>query len=86
MNSGFNYWWNLPGSRHNNGCVFGFADGHAEYRKWRGGLIQGSYWQSQGLGTGGTDIGYTSVAATAPADLQDLAWAQAGGPLYPTPP
>jgi prepilin-type N-terminal cleavage/methylation domain-containing protein/prepilin-type processing-associated H-X9-DG protein len=28
--------WNLPTSRHNNGCNFSFADGHAEYHKWHG--------------------------------------------------
>ena len=29
-------WWNLPGSRHNNGATFSFADGHVEYWKWHG--------------------------------------------------
>ena len=29
-------WWNVPGSRHNNGCTFSFADGHIEYWQWRG--------------------------------------------------
>ncbi len=29
-------WWNLPGSRHNNGTTWSFADGHAEYWKWHG--------------------------------------------------
>ena len=28
--------WNLPSSRHNNGANLTFADGHAEYRKWKG--------------------------------------------------
>ncbi len=28
-------YWNLPASRHNNGCVLSFADGHAEDWKWR---------------------------------------------------
>jgi prepilin-type processing-associated H-X9-DG protein/prepilin-type N-terminal cleavage/methylation domain-containing protein len=34
--SGINEWWSLPGSRHNNGCTFSFADGHAELWKWHG--------------------------------------------------
>jgi prepilin-type N-terminal cleavage/methylation domain-containing protein/prepilin-type processing-associated H-X9-DG protein len=34
--SGVNKWWNLPGCRHNNGCTFSFADGHAELWKWHG--------------------------------------------------
>ena len=31
-----NRWWNLPGSRHNKGTTWSFADGHAEYWKWHG--------------------------------------------------
>ncbi|MBI3849259.1 MAG: prepilin-type N-terminal cleavage/methylation domain-containing protein [Verrucomicrobia bacterium] len=29
-------WWNWPASRHNKGCTMSFADGHAEYWKWKG--------------------------------------------------
>ena len=32
--------WNLPSSRHNNGGNLTFADGHAEYRKWKGPNVQ----------------------------------------------
>ena len=28
--------WNLPSSRHNNGCSLSFADGHVEHWKWLG--------------------------------------------------
>ena len=28
--------WNLPASRHNGGCNLTFADGHAEFHKWKG--------------------------------------------------
>ena len=28
-------WWKLPTSRHNNGGLLSFADGHAEYWKWK---------------------------------------------------
>jgi prepilin-type N-terminal cleavage/methylation domain-containing protein/prepilin-type processing-associated H-X9-DG protein len=31
--------WNLPTSRHNNGCNLSFADGHAEHWKWLGQAI-----------------------------------------------
>lgn len=31
-----NKWWNLPGSRHDNGTTWSFADGHCEYWKWHG--------------------------------------------------
>jgi prepilin-type processing-associated H-X9-DG protein len=27
-------WQDIPGSLHNGGCTFSFADGHAELRKW----------------------------------------------------
>jgi len=30
-------WGDLPGSYHNGGTEFGFADGHAEYKKWMDG-------------------------------------------------
>ena len=32
-------WWNLPGDRHNHGCTFSFADGHAECYKWHGSAV-----------------------------------------------
>jgi prepilin-type N-terminal cleavage/methylation domain-containing protein/prepilin-type processing-associated H-X9-DG protein len=28
-------WWNGPASRHSKGCTMTFADGHAEYWKWK---------------------------------------------------
>jgi prepilin-type N-terminal cleavage/methylation domain-containing protein/prepilin-type processing-associated H-X9-DG protein len=37
--SGQNRWWNLPGSRHNNGTTWSFADGHAEQWKWHGSAV-----------------------------------------------
>jgi prepilin-type N-terminal cleavage/methylation domain-containing protein/prepilin-type processing-associated H-X9-DG protein len=32
-------WVDIPASYHNNACGFGFADGHAEIKKWRDGLM-----------------------------------------------
>jgi prepilin-type N-terminal cleavage/methylation domain-containing protein/prepilin-type processing-associated H-X9-DG protein len=32
-------YWNVPGTRHNKGCVLTFADGHGEIWKWRGPYI-----------------------------------------------
>jgi prepilin-type processing-associated H-X9-DG protein len=52
-------WWNLPASRHNNGCTFSFADGHEEYLKWRGTAVL--KWVS--------NPGQTAVT---PADFIDL--------------
>ena len=28
-------WWDVPANRHNQGCNFSFADGHAEYWRWK---------------------------------------------------
>jgi prepilin-type N-terminal cleavage/methylation domain-containing protein/prepilin-type processing-associated H-X9-DG protein len=28
-------WWDIPASRHSQGCNLSFADGHAEHWKWR---------------------------------------------------
>ena len=28
-------WWDLPANRHNQGCDFSFADGHAEHWRWQ---------------------------------------------------
>jgi len=28
-------WWDVPANRHNQGCNFSFADGHAEHWKWK---------------------------------------------------
>ncbi len=28
-------YWNLPASRHNNGCILSFADSHSEYHRWK---------------------------------------------------
>ena len=36
LGSGENEWWNLPGSRHDKGTTWSFADGHVEYWKWHG--------------------------------------------------
>ncbi len=38
-NSSAPSFWNLPASRHNNGCCLSFGDGHAEHWKWLGTAI-----------------------------------------------
>jgi len=30
----YNQWWDVPANRHNQGCNFSFADGHAEHWRW----------------------------------------------------
>jgi len=32
-------WVSVPGTYHNGGCTFGFADGHSELHPWRGSLM-----------------------------------------------
>jgi prepilin-type N-terminal cleavage/methylation domain-containing protein/prepilin-type processing-associated H-X9-DG protein len=51
-------WIDVPGTYHNSGCGFAFADGHSEAHKWRMGR------RKQGYGTMITDAG----------DRQDWLW------------
>jgi prepilin-type processing-associated H-X9-DG protein len=53
-------WFDAPGTYHNGGCGFAFADGHSETHRWRSGSPKG---------IGGVDI-------TDPADQQDWGWMQ----------
>jgi len=68
-----NVWWNLPGNRHNNGAVWSFADGHCEYWKWHGSVVNTLIYQTSYSGSG--DI---------PGDTSDdLARTEAGGAQFP---
>ncbi len=53
-----NVWWNMPGSRHNRGTTWSFADGHCEYWKWHGTVVP--FWDN--------NPNYTSMQ---PADTSD---------------
>jgi len=53
-------WFDAPGTYHNYGCGFAFADGHSETHQWR----YHSEKQNNGL------------VITDPADLQDWSWMQ----------
>lgn len=57
-------WLNLPSSRHLNGTVFSFVDGHVVARKW---LCGGIVWQSNNQ-------------SAKPNEMTDLQWVQAGIP------
>jgi prepilin-type N-terminal cleavage/methylation domain-containing protein/prepilin-type processing-associated H-X9-DG protein len=69
--SGNNSWWNLPCDRHDKGCTFSFADGHAEYYKWHGSEVIADNL-----------LPYAGASATFPADpvgtSDDLPRVQAG--------
>jgi prepilin-type N-terminal cleavage/methylation domain-containing protein len=56
--SKFDEWLNIPARRHQNGCLLDFADGHAEYWKWKGPAPAACYFNG----------GYVSD----PLELQDL--------------
>jgi prepilin-type N-terminal cleavage/methylation domain-containing protein/prepilin-type processing-associated H-X9-DG protein len=63
--------WNLPASRHDNGCIITFADGHDEYWKWHGQwIIADNAIPDTGSGTIGPGWG-TPSSATDP-DLKRL--------------
>ncbi|HTV40148.1 MAG TPA: prepilin-type N-terminal cleavage/methylation domain-containing protein [Candidatus Sulfotelmatobacter sp.] len=72
-----NNWWNMAGNRHNNGTVWSFADGHCEYWKWHGSVVntlvyQTVYYQTSGQGN------------NVPGDSSDdLPRTEAGGAQYP---
>ena len=72
--SGINKWWNLPGSRHNKGCTFSFADGHAELWKWHGSKVLTYIPSANGNNTGDQDADPTS----GPGSSDDLPRAEAG--------
>ena len=75
-----NYWWNIPGSRHDRGSVFSFADGHVEYYKWHGTAVPSSLFQTQGPGNGGPGLVYPGQPSDSSDDLPRV---QTGGPQYP---
>jgi prepilin-type N-terminal cleavage/methylation domain-containing protein/prepilin-type processing-associated H-X9-DG protein len=71
-------YWNLPTSRHNSGCNITFADGHAEYHKWKGqGILKGNALPDPAPTSGaqGPGWGYapSPVSALDQADMQYLA-------------
>jgi prepilin-type N-terminal cleavage/methylation domain-containing protein/prepilin-type processing-associated H-X9-DG protein len=66
-----NTWFNLPGNRHNNGTTWSFADGHCEYWKWHGTLVNTPLYQttyyagssSDLTGDGSDDLPRTSACS-----------------------
>jgi prepilin-type N-terminal cleavage/methylation domain-containing protein/prepilin-type processing-associated H-X9-DG protein len=73
-NGGTQAYWNLPASRHSNGCVLTFADGHAEIWHWKSPYINddqigGNAVYSAGLsaatGPGDMDLPRLKLAETA---------------------
>ena len=66
-------YWNLPASRHNNGCVLSFADGHAELWRWKSPYIQANNGltpypagKASGSGTGDQDLPRLKLSVAIP--------------------
>ncbi|HWX20103.1 MAG TPA: prepilin-type N-terminal cleavage/methylation domain-containing protein [Candidatus Binatia bacterium] len=64
-------YWNLPSSRHNNGCVLGFADGHAVHWKWLDHWILDANAKGD-TGAGAIGPGFESLSSAADRDLRRL--------------
>jgi prepilin-type processing-associated H-X9-DG protein/prepilin-type N-terminal cleavage/methylation domain-containing protein len=68
-------WDAYPGDRHNNGANLSFADGHAEFHRWRAHRTITSY-----------PGGLTYISSHDTANLEDLHWLQDRLPVaQPTP-
>jgi prepilin-type processing-associated H-X9-DG protein len=62
-----NTWWNIPGNRHGQGTVWSFADGHCEYWKWHGSVVntllyQTTYEEENITGDSSDDLPRTQAA------------------------
>ena len=67
-----NTWWNIPGNRHSRGTVWSFADGHCEYWKWHGSVVNTPLYQ--------TTYEEENISGDTSDDLPRT---QAGGGQYP---
>ena len=65
--------WDLPASRHNNGCSLSFADGHVEHWKWLGGAIISANALPDGETQNSTSLPAASVPFPCPANDPDNA-------------
>jgi prepilin-type N-terminal cleavage/methylation domain-containing protein/prepilin-type processing-associated H-X9-DG protein len=63
---GMPHWFDFPGTYHNGGCGFAFADGHSESHRW-------VYGQSKS----GNNHNSNGRAITDPGDLKDWIWMRA---------
>ncbi len=58
-----NAWMNSPTTRHNRGVTFSFADGHAEYWRWRGLNQEQDWWAPTVSGAGDSTVDLRRVQA-----------------------
>jgi prepilin-type processing-associated H-X9-DG protein len=57
-------WQDIPGSYHNRGCNFAFADGHSERHRWQDGSTDKPI----------TDVYRQGIPINVPPPADDLAW------------
>lgn len=62
-------YYKLPTSRHNNGGLISFADGHSEYWKWRSHYVNDGNNISDGTLGGGQGTGFGAPSASDDPDL-----------------
>ncbi len=83
-------WWDDPPVRHGDGTAQSFADGHSDWRKWRGawtveyGLATIGIHPQNHYAPGSTWSGGPTFPPDSDADWDDLYWIQKGcwGELY----
>ncbi len=59
-----NQYWGVPSSRHSNGGLIGFADGHAEWHQWHQWVIAANAKSDDGAGPIGISINSASGGAS----------------------
>jgi prepilin-type N-terminal cleavage/methylation domain-containing protein/prepilin-type processing-associated H-X9-DG protein len=62
-------WYKLPTSRHNNGATLSFADGHAEYWRWRSSYVQAGNLIPDGTQGSGQGTGFGAPSSATDQDL-----------------
>ena len=80
---GFTAYWNLPASRHNNGCGISFADGHALVHHWQAKNIMtiNAYPSINSLPNSGWDVQDPASPTTDP----DMIFCKRTTPVLVTP-
>jgi prepilin-type N-terminal cleavage/methylation domain-containing protein/prepilin-type processing-associated H-X9-DG protein len=65
-------YYKLPTSRHNNGAVLSFADGHSEYWHWQGSYINNDNNIPESTGSSGQGSGFAAPSSATDPDLPRL--------------
>jgi prepilin-type N-terminal cleavage/methylation domain-containing protein/prepilin-type processing-associated H-X9-DG protein len=71
-NPGTYQYWKVPTSRHNNGGLISFADGHSEYWKWHSSVINTLNQIVPAVGSGGQNAAFQEPTDATDQDLPRL--------------